>query len=130
MTNKDKNRLKQTGQRIKAVRKKLGLTMAEFGEPIGAKPSAISNWERGEYYPSHKFLLALEEHYDIPINFMLYGEEVVYIIKEFRKVGDIVTDRIILKAYKTWREAQRDADTMTFRNPENTYRVIKMEVVQ
>lgn len=60
---------------------------------------------------------------------MLYGEEVVHIIKECRKVGDIVTDKIILRAYKTWREAQREADTMTFRNPENTYRVLGMEVV-
>lgn len=32
---------------------------------------------------------------------MLYGEEVVHIIKECRKVGDIVTDKIILRAYKT-----------------------------
>ena len=129
MTNKDKRRLKQTGERIKAIRKKLGLTMAELGEPIGAKPSAISNWERGEYYPSHKFLLALEEHYDIPINYMLYGEEVVYIIRESRKVGDIVGDKILLKAYRSKYEAQREADTMTFRNPYNIYRVIGMEVV-
>lgn len=42
MTKKDKRRLKQTGERIKATRKKLGLTMEEFGKPIGAKPSAIS----------------------------------------------------------------------------------------
>lgn len=130
MTNKDKKRLKQTGQRIKAVRKKLGLTMEEFGEPIGVKPSDISNWECGEYYPSHKFLLALEEHYDIPINFMLYGEEVVYVVKECRQVGEfIVEDKILLKAYKSRLEAQRDADTMTFRNPNNIYRVLEMEVV-
>lgn len=129
MTNKDKRRLKQTGERIKAVRKKLGLTMAEFGEPIGAKPSAISNWERGEYYPSHKFLLALEEHYDISINFMLYGEEVVYAIKEYYVLGGILRSKIITRVYKSRREAQRDADTMTFNNPGNTYRVIGMEVV-
>ncbi|RKW15640.1 MAG: helix-turn-helix domain-containing protein [Catonella sp.] len=129
MTNKDKRRLKQTGERIKAVRKKLGLTMAEFGEPIGAKPSAISNWERGEYYPSHKFLLALEERYDIPINFMLYGEEVVYIIKECRKVGDIATDKIILRAYKSRRAAQEQASIMAYNNPRNIYQVLGMEVV-
>lgn len=129
MTNKDKRRLKHTGERIKSVRKKLGLTMAEFGEPIGAKPSAISNWERGEYYPSHKFLLALEEHYDIPINFMLYGEEVIYVIKEYRKVGDIVTDKLLLRAYKSRRAAQEQADIMSYNKPESTYHVIGMEVV-
>lgn len=129
MTNKDKRRLKQTGERIKAVRKKLGLTMAEFGEPIGAKPSAISNWERGEYYPSHKFLLALEEHYDIPINYMLYGEEVVYVIKECRKVSDIETDKILLRAYKSRREAQEQASIMAYNNPRNIYQVLGMEVV-
>lgn len=129
MTNKDKRRLKQTGERIKAVRKKLGLTMAEFGEPIGAKPSAISNWERGEYYPSHKFLLALEEHYDIPITFMLYGEEVVYVIKEYRKVGDIIYDKVLLRAYKSHREAQEQANVMAYHKPESTYQVIGMEVV-
>lgn len=129
MTNKDKRRLKQTCERIKAVRKKLGLTMAEFGEPIGAKPSAISNWERGEYYPSHKFLLALEEHYDIPINFMLYGEEVIYVIKECRKVSNIVTDKILLRAYKSRREAQEQASIMAYNNPRNIYQVLGMEVV-
>ena len=129
MTNKDKRRLKQTGERIKAVRKKLGLTMAEFGEPIGAKPSAISNWERGEYYPSHKFLLALEEHYDIPINYMLYGEEVIYIIRESRKVGDIATDKILLRAYKSRREAQEQSSIMAYNNPRNIYQVLGMEVV-
>lgn len=129
MTNKDKKRLKQTGERIKAVRKKLGLTMEEFGEPIGAKPSAISNWERGVYYPSHKFLLALEEHYDIPINFMLYGEEVVYVIKECRKVSNIATDKILLRAYKSRREAQEQASIMAYNNPRNIYQVLGMEVV-
>lgn len=129
MTKKDKRRLKQAGERIKATRKKLGLTMEEFGKPIGAKPSAISNLERGEYYPSHKFLLALEEHYDISINFMLYGEEVVYAIKEYYVLGGILRSKIITRVYKSRREAQRDADTMTFRNPNNTYRVIGMEVV-
>ena len=129
MTNKDKRRLKHTGERIKSVRKKLGLTMAEFGEPIGAKPSAISNWERGEYYPSHKFLLALEEHYDIPINFMLYGEEVVYVVKECRKVSNIVTDKILLRAYKSRREAQEQARIMAYNNPRNIYQVLGMEVV-
>lgn len=103
--------------------------MAEFGEPIGAKPSAISNWERGEYYPSHKFLLALEEYYDIPINFMLYGEEVVYVVEECRKVSDIVTDKIILRAYKSRREAQEQAIIMAYNNPRNIYQVLGMEVV-
>lgn len=129
MTNKDKRRLKQTGERIKSVRNKLGLTMAEFGEPIGAKPSAISNWERGEYYPSHKFLLALEEHYGISINFMLYGEEVVYVIKECRKVSNIVTDKILLRAYKSRRDAQEQAAIMAYNNPINIYQVLGMEVV-
>lgn len=130
MTKKDKGRLKQAGQRIKETREKLGLTLEEFGKPIGAKPGSISNWERGVCYPSHKFLVALDEQYDISINFMLYGEEVVYVVREYRKSGDfLVEDKILLRAYKSRREAQRYADTMTFRNPNNTYRVIGMEVV-
>ena len=129
MTKKDKRRLKQTGERIKATRKKLGLTMEEFGKPIGAKPSAISNWERGVYYPRHKAMLALEEHYDIPINYLLYGDEVVYIIKEYRKVGDIIYDKVLLRAYKSHREAQEQANVMAYHKPESTYQVIGMEVV-
>lgn len=129
MTKKDKRRLKQTGERIKATRKKLGLTMEEFGKPIGAKPSAISNWERGVYYPRHKAMLALEEHYDIPINFILYGEEVIYVVKECRKVSDIVTDKIILRAYKSRRDAQEQAAIMAYNNPRNIYQVLGMEVV-
>lgn len=103
--------------------------MEEFGEPIGAKPSAISNWERGVYYPSHKFLLALEDHYGISINFMLYGEEVVYAIKEYRKVGLTIEDKLLLRAYKSRRDAQEQADIMAYHKPESIYHVIGMEVV-
>lgn len=129
MTNKDKRRLKQTGERIKAVRKKLGLTMAEFGEPIGAKPSAISNLERGVYYPHHKTMLALKEHYDIPINYLLYGEEVVYVIKEFYIMGDLLCDKVLLRAYKSRREDKEQANIMAYNKPSSTYQVIGMEVV-
>lgn len=129
MTKKDKGRLKRAGQRIKETREKLGLTLEEFGKPIGAKPGSISNWERGVCYPSHKFLVALDEQYDIPINYMVYGDEVVYIIKECRKVGNIVTDKIILRAYKSRREAQEQASIMAYNNPRNIYQVLGMEVV-
>ena len=34
-------------ERIKELRKALGLTQAEFGERIGVKPNTITNYESG-----------------------------------------------------------------------------------
>ena len=37
------------GQKIRAVRQRLGLSQAEFAERIGTSAKTLSSWERGAY---------------------------------------------------------------------------------
>lgn len=45
--------------RIKAYRRRLGLTQADFAALFGVSFQAVSKWERGECYPDITVLPAL-----------------------------------------------------------------------
>lgn len=49
------------GERIKQIRKELGLTMKEFGEKIGAGATAVSNYEVGYRRPKIDILDAIAD---------------------------------------------------------------------
>lgn len=49
------------GKKIKAIRKKRGLTQKQLAELLGVKQQNISDWERGERSPSVKNLKKLSE---------------------------------------------------------------------
>ena len=55
--NTDKKKL--LGQRIKELRKRNNLTLAELGEKIGIEPSSLGNIENGYNYPLLNNLEAL-----------------------------------------------------------------------
>ena len=50
-----------TGEEIKALRLRLGLTQAELGEAIGVFWNTVSRWEAGKMAPSTLALRALAE---------------------------------------------------------------------
>lgn len=37
-----------TGQTLRLIRKRLGLTQVAFAEQIGVAPNTVARWERGE----------------------------------------------------------------------------------
>ena len=43
-----------TATRLQHLRETYNLTQAALGNAIGASHDAVSSWERGERYPSHK----------------------------------------------------------------------------
>ena len=45
------NRLKWDSQRIRALRRHLGLTQRELAERLGTRQQTISEWEKGMYQP-------------------------------------------------------------------------------
>jgi transcriptional regulator with XRE-family HTH domain len=49
------------GKKIKAIRKKRGLTQKQLAELLGVKQQNVSDWERGERSPSVKNLKKLSE---------------------------------------------------------------------
>lgn len=53
------------GQKIKEIRKVVGVTQEIFSEKIGIEPSSLSNIENGKSYPSMQTVLKIMEVYDI-----------------------------------------------------------------
>lgn len=69
-----KRDLQIVGQRIKDIREKLGLTMAEFAKQIdpsgNAKSGTVSNWEHGRNAPNIQRLKRVAELGNVPIEYV------------------------------------------------------------
>lgn len=52
-------------ERIKELRKSLGLTQAEFGKKIGVKPNTVTNYESGLRVPSDAMLVSICREYGV-----------------------------------------------------------------
>lgn len=48
-----------TGDRIRAMRRRAGLSMRQLGAAVGVSAMAVSKWERGITSPTSEHLLAL-----------------------------------------------------------------------
>ena len=66
---------KRLGERIKKIRKKLGMSQLEFSKAIGATKSAVSNWENGYNAPNNERLKAIAEMGGVSVEDMLISEE-------------------------------------------------------
>lgn len=62
------------GERIKAIRGKLGISGAELGELLGVKRSAVSQYETGENSPSLKSLCILASLGEMTIDQLITGD--------------------------------------------------------
>ncbi|MCM8765935.1 MAG: helix-turn-helix domain-containing protein [Candidatus Omnitrophica bacterium] len=63
----------EPGDRIKSIRKNMGLTQAEFGESLGYSHGYIADLERNRQKPSREFLEKLNEVFGISADYILYG---------------------------------------------------------
>lgn len=52
-------------ERIKELRKALGLTQTEFGEKLGVKPNTVSTYESGLRVPSDAVLVSICREYGV-----------------------------------------------------------------
>lgn len=52
-------------ERIKELRKSLGLTQTEFGEKLGVKPNTVSTYESGLRVPSDAVLMSICREYGV-----------------------------------------------------------------
>lgn len=59
------------GNKIKHLRKSMGLTQEEFANLIGVTFQAVSKWERGESYPDINYLPAISKILNISIDELL-----------------------------------------------------------
>lgn len=72
---------KATGQRIRSIRLRLGLTMEEFIERIDGKPGkgrsgTVNNWETGKNAPNSKRLKKIASLGGVTVDYLLHGTKV------------------------------------------------------
>lgn len=60
--------------RIKALRKSLGLTQKDFGERIGVQANTITSYESGVRTPNNSMILAICREYGVSEDWLRTGE--------------------------------------------------------
>jgi len=63
------------GDRVRQVREKAGLNQVDFGAKLGASQRKISSIERGDQAPDATICIALNELYDVSIDWLLTGKD-------------------------------------------------------
>ena len=61
--------------RIKELRKKKGLTQAQFGALWNAPQNTVSNWENGNREISNELLIAFSEYFGVSVDYLLGRDE-------------------------------------------------------
>lgn len=61
--------------RIKALRKKKGITQTQLGEVLGVGQKSISMIEKGMCNPTTQQLVALSNYFEVSTDYILKGEE-------------------------------------------------------
>lgn len=69
------NPMKTRGERLKARRIELGLTLKQVSEAVNISLPGVQNLERGDVMPSLVIGLALARCYRKPVEWVLYGTE-------------------------------------------------------
>lgn len=64
----------RTGELIRQLRKKMGLTQNQLAERISVSDKAVSKWERGSGCPDVSLLAALSEVFGTDVQVLLTGE--------------------------------------------------------
>lgn len=89
------------GQRIKKLRKSLGLTQKQFANRIPGKIdyTYVGKIERGQQYPSLKLLDKIGKVYDVPLSYFFQGERERRKILGKRWLEDF--ERVVVQADNT-----------------------------
>lgn len=86
--------------RIKALRKKKGITQSQLGEVLGVGQKSISMIEKGMCNPTMSQLVALSNYFEVSTDYILKGEEKIKDIEpieqKFLKI--IRTDNTVYEA--------------------------------
>jgi len=92
--------LKEIGERIKKVRKELGLTQEDMAKKLGMSRNSIIRYENGEAVPSRKFLKLLEYEFGINPRWILKGEGEMFLPSDYEKKKQELTKKgkIILRS--------------------------------
>lgn len=70
-----------TGQRIKAARKKAGMTQKELGDKLGISYVGVSQWENDLRNPKLETLQRIADSLGVPVSILMGYEESYYELK-------------------------------------------------
>lgn len=62
------------GERVKEIRKSLGLTLEKFGEKLGVGKTAISNIEKGNRNLTEQMTISICREYNVNYDYLIRGE--------------------------------------------------------
>jgi len=77
------------GENIRRVRKKHGLTQAQFGEIIGKSQSTVYCYENGSVIPSFEVLTTLSQLFDVSLGHLIGLENRIPSGRTIRELYDI-----------------------------------------
>ena len=65
-------------ERIRELRKRVGITQEEFGKRLGVKRVAVTNWEIGKVNPSDIVIKSIVREFGVDEDWLLYGATEMY----------------------------------------------------
>ena len=82
-------------KKLKELRKQKGLTQDELAEQLFVSRTAVSKWESGRGYPNLDSLKALSKVFNVTVDDLLSGEELLLISEEDnKKKGNLFRDLV------------------------------------
>lgn len=99
--------------RIKALRKQLGLNQTEFGQKIGIKQTTVAGYETGAKNPMDSVIISICREFNVSENWLRMGEgdmfkplppedEVGYYVEELLEGNDNPFYGMIIEMMKTY----------------------------
>lgn len=82
----------EINDRIRALRKELGVNQAEFGESLGLRQSTIGNYESGSRAVSDATILAICRHYGVNEEWLRYGSGEMFVSLPSSAVSGLVKE--------------------------------------
>ena len=80
-------------ERIKQIRKRVGLTQAEFADKLGIKPNTVTCYETGIRIPSDAIIKSISKNFNVSEYWLRTGEgEMIIPITEDEKLLEVLAD--------------------------------------
>lgn len=103
------------GERVREIRKALGLTLEKFGEKLGVGKTAISKLEKDERNLTDQMAKAICREYNVSYDYLIYGDGDMFdslpqtILDELCQQYDLDDlDRQIIDLYVSFPKELRD----------------------
>ena len=104
------------GERIKAARKSMGMTQADFAERIGLKPTAVLMYEKGSRNVTEQSIALIVQAYNINEEWLRSGHGAMFqecddaiisqLAEQYKLGGEQVA---LIKSFLSLSDSQRDA---------------------